>query len=159
MTEENKKLRSTVEKQSTEFSHFIAVLKKKLIENDSSIRGKMKHFESEITDAAIFQSNKIDSVSRKFEIIRQHSVGRSNRSEEEFYDLVAKMEKKQHELQEAQKEKEESLQRVNELEQQSQAAHSALQELAELRLIYNQTAQKLQETEQALIDLGPQLSQ
>jgi len=158
MSDENKKLRNTVERQSTEFSQLIIALRKKFLENDSSIRGKMKHFESEITDAAIFQSNKIDSITRKFEIIRQHLIGRSNRSEQEFYDLVAKMEKKQHELQEAQKEKEESLQRVDELEQESQAAQSALQELAELRLIYNQTAQKLQETEQALIDLGPQLS-
>ncbi|KAE9548052.1 hypothetical protein FO519_008735, partial [Halicephalobus sp. NKZ332] len=158
LQDENRKLRNTIEKQLTDFSQLISVIKKKVIENDSSTKGTMKHFESEISEIAISHSNKIDSITRKFEIIRQHLIGRSNRSEEEFYDLVAKMEKKQIELQEAQKKKEESLQRVNELEQESQAAHSALQELAELRLIYNQTTQKLQETEQALVDLGPQLS-
>uniref|UniRef100_A0AC34Q254 RUN and FYVE domain-containing protein 2 n=1 Tax=Panagrolaimus sp. JU765 TaxID=591449 RepID=A0AC34Q254_9BILA len=158
LTQQNSVLNRTLSQKSAEFNQNIGLINKQMAEKDRQVFDRIWAIEMEMNDYFTFESNKLDSLLRKMDIVRHQSIGRSNRSEEEFYDLISKMESKQQELQLIRQNNEDYLTKIEELQRQIHIGHAALQELAELRLAHDQTTQRLQETNQALIEIGPQLS-
>uniref|UniRef100_A0AC35GNC4 FYVE-type domain-containing protein n=1 Tax=Panagrolaimus sp. PS1159 TaxID=55785 RepID=A0AC35GNC4_9BILA len=142
----------------TQCGEVIKKIKSNIVERNRHFLSCMKNVEASVDLTFIDYDKRAKALESKLQTIHEEFHKKSTHPKKEFYDLMIKMEDKQGALAEVIKENEALYEKVRALEKQSNAAQNAIQELAELRLAHTQQSQKLQETEQALADLGPHLS-